>query len=129
MKEKTIYALGFFDGVHVGHQALLAACRELAAETGALAGAVTFTAHPETLVFGHSPALINTAADRKMLLQQHHMETVQQIPFDRAMMQMPWQEFFRMLREDYGAAGLVCGEDFRCVLRTAEDVCPYGGQV
>ena len=113
MKEKTIYALGFFDGVHVGHQALLAACRELAAETGALAGAVTFTAHPETLVFGHSPALINTAADRKMLLQQHHMETVQQIPFDRAMMQMPWQEFFRMLREDYGAAGLVCGEDFR----------------
>lgn len=113
MKEKTIYALGFFDGVHVGHQALLAACRELAAATGALAGAVTFTAHPETLVFGRGPALINTAADRKMLLQQHHMETVQQIPFDRAMMQMPWQEFFRMLREDYGAAGLVCGEDFR----------------
>ena len=31
MKEKTIYALGFFDGVHIGHAALLKACRELAA--------------------------------------------------------------------------------------------------
>ena len=30
MREKTIYALGFFDGVHVGHQALLTACRDLA---------------------------------------------------------------------------------------------------
>jgi FAD synthase len=34
MNEKTIYALGFFDGVHLGHQALLHACRELAAEAG-----------------------------------------------------------------------------------------------
>lgn len=113
MKEKTIYALGFFDGVHVGHQALLSACRELADATGALAGAVTFTAHPDTLVSGHSPALINSPEDRKMLLQQHHMDTVQELPFDRAMMQMPWQAFFRLLREKYGAAGLVCGEDFR----------------
>ena len=34
MKEKTIYALGFFDGVHFGHQVLLKACRELAEEAG-----------------------------------------------------------------------------------------------
>ena len=113
MNEKTIYALGFFDGVHVGHQALLTACRELADGFGALAGAVTFTAHPDALVFGHGPALINTPKDRKMLLQQHHMDTVQALVFDRAMMQMPWQEFFRLLRKEYGAVGLVCGEDFR----------------
>jgi riboflavin kinase/FMN adenylyltransferase len=112
MKERTIYALGFFDGVHLGHQALLAACRALADTTGALAGVVTFTAHPEALVSGAAPALINTPADRKMLLQ-HHMDTVLELPFDRAMMAMPWQDFFRLLRETYGAAGLVCGEDFR----------------
>lgn len=113
MKEKTIYALGFFDGVHVGHQALLAACRKLADTAGVKAGAVTFTAHPDTLVFGRSPALINTLRDRKMLLAQHHTDTVQALAFDRAMMQMPWQEFLRLLWENYGAAGLVCGEDFR----------------
>ena len=40
--EKTIYALGFFDGVHLGHQALLTACRELAKTHGCKAGVVTF---------------------------------------------------------------------------------------
>lgn len=113
MKERIIYALGFFDGVHVGHQALLAACRELADSNGALAGAVTFSAHPDTLVSDHCPALINTPKDRKMLLQQHHIDMVLELPFDRTMMQMPWQEFFRLLREHYGAAGFVCGDDFR----------------
>ena len=113
MKEKTIYALGFFDGVHVGHQALLTACRDLANAAGVQSGVVTFTAHPDTFVLGHSPALINTPADRKMLLRQHHMDTVQELLFDRATMQMPWQSFFRLLREKYSAAGLVCGEDFR----------------
>lgn len=112
MKERTIYALGFFDGVHLGHQALLDACRALADATGALAGVVTFTAHPEALVSGAAPALINTPADRKMLLQ-HHMDKVLELPFDRAMMTMPWQDFFRKLLQEHQAAGLVCGEDFR----------------
>ena len=113
MKERTIYALGFFDGVHRGHQMLLSACRELADAAGVRAGVVTFTAHPDTLVLGKTPALINTPQDRKMLLGQHHMDIVLELPFDRTMMAMPWQEFFQRLRENYGAAGFVCGEDFR----------------
>ena len=111
MKEKTIYALGFFDGVHVGHQALLEACRRLARQHGTKAGAVTFTAHPDTLVLGRTPALINTPADRNMLLQ-HHIDSVLALPFDKAMMAMPWQDFLEALLEK-GAAGFVCGDDFR----------------
>ena len=38
MNNKSIYALGFFDGVHLGHQALLRACRELADRQGCQAG-------------------------------------------------------------------------------------------
>lgn len=112
MKEKTIYALGFFDGVHVGHQALLAACRRLADRLGVKAGTVTFTTHPDTLVLGSAPALINSQTDRKILLRQYHMDTVLELPFDSAMKAMPWQDFFRMLVR-HGATGLVCGEDFR----------------
>ena len=112
MKERTIYALGFFDGVHVGHQALLSACRELAARHGAKPGAVTFSSHPDTLVLGTTPPLINTLQDREKLLRHYGMETVVSLPFDRDMMEKPWQDFFRMLREDLQAAGLVCGADF-----------------
>ena len=113
MKEKIIYALGFFDGVHVGHQALLAACRELADQEGAVAGVVTFTAHPDTLVLGRTPALINTPADRNMLLRQYHIDTVLELPFDRALMTMSWQDFIRMLFTEHHGAGIVCGSDFR----------------
>ncbi len=114
MNGKHIYALGFFDGVHLGHQALLTACRALAAATGHTAGVVTFLSHPDTLVQGIAPSLINTRADRKRLLcRQFHMDTLVELPFDRALMALPWQAFLALLEERHGAAGFVCGQDFR----------------
>ena len=113
MKEKTIYALGFFDGVHLGHGALLKACRTLADRETCKAGVMTFISHPDTLVRGITPMLINSARDRKLLLDGSGMDTVVELPFDRELMQMPWQDFYRLLRKEYNAAGFVCGEDFR----------------
>ena len=64
MTNKTIYALGFFDGVHLGHQALLTECCRLADETGCTAGVVTFLGHPDDLLTGKKTPLINTSQDR-----------------------------------------------------------------
>jgi len=111
---KTICALGFFDGVHLGHQALLSQCRRLALEEGAAAGVVTFASHPDTLVLGSTPKLINSPKDRSWLLKEKfHMDFVVSLPFDRAMREMPWEDFLDMLQSTYGAVGFVCGEDFR----------------
>ena len=112
MNDKTIFALGFFDGVHLGHQALLAACRELAEKNGCRAGAVTFTAHPDALVFGKAPVLLNTSADRRGLLHTYGVDTVLELPFDRALMSTHWSAFLQQLTHA-GAAGFVCGSDFR----------------
>ena len=113
MEQKTIYALGFFDGVHLGHQALLEKCCALAADQGCVPGAVTFLGHPDTLVSGNTPPLINTAADRAMLLRRFGMEVVVELPFDRALMNMAYDSFLKLLITKYGAAGFVCGHDFR----------------
>ena len=113
MKERTIYALGFFDGVHLGHQALLTACCQQAQRTGSIAGAVTFAAHPETLVQGKAPTLINSIEDRCRLLSGHGMLRIVTLPFDEALRSMPWRDFLEMLRQEHGAAGFVCGDDFR----------------
>ena len=113
MKEKTIYALGFFDGVHMGHQALLQMCRRLADEPGCKAAAVTFSSHPDALVSGKMPRLINTTEDRVQLLKEQGMDDVIVLPFDQKMMTMHWQAFLDNLVETYHAAGLVCGHDFR----------------
>lgn len=111
---KTIYALGFFDGVHIGHQALLTACRTLAAEQGCAAGVVTFGTHPEALVLHNAPRLINSPKDREWLLKEKFdMDTVVTLPFDEQMRTMVWQDFLQVLREKLGAIGFVCGADFR----------------
>jgi len=111
---KTIYALGFFDGVHIGHGALLKACRELAERHGCKAGVVTFDNHPQSLVQGNAPGLICSLSDRERLLRERFsMDEVIVLPFDEAMRTMPWQDFASMLQEEYDAAGFVCGEDFR----------------
>ena len=113
MKQNTIYALGFFDGVHLGHQALLRACRELADRHGCRAGVVTFGNHPDALTQGSAPRLINTLSDRKRLLEGFSMDEVVELPFDEALKTMPWEAFLDMLRKRYYAGGFICGEDFR----------------
>lgn len=114
MTPTTIYALGFFDGVHMGHGALLRACKRLAEENGMKAGAITFGEHPLSLVAGKSPGLISTVADRKRLMESlYGIEEIIVLPFDKALMTMPWQTFFKMLLSRYHAAGLVCGHDYR----------------
>ena len=48
--EKRVIALGFFDGVHIGHGGLLRRTRETADRLGVPAAALTFDTHPDTLV-------------------------------------------------------------------------------
>ncbi|MBQ3486722.1 MAG: riboflavin biosynthesis protein RibF [Clostridia bacterium] len=112
MEKRYIYALGFFDGVHLGHQALLEACAALAEANGLEPGAVTFGTHPEALTQGGAPVLINTPADRERLLSRF-VRRVITLPFDEHIRTMAWEDFLELLAGSYGAAGFVCGDDFR----------------
>ena len=109
--EKTIFALGFFDGVHLGHQALLQEAVRLAKELGAKPGVVTFSAHPDGLVSGSAPKLLNTAEDRNSLLGAYGMENILELPFTEEVKNTHWASFLGQLTMA-GAAGFVCGDDF-----------------
>ena len=110
--EKRVFALGFFDGVHLGHQALLKECSRMAAELGCRAAAITFDKHPRSLFAEQPPVLISTLRDRQRLLTDYKMEYIHTFPVTEEVMSTPWQEFYHRLRE-LGAAGFVCGADFR----------------
>ena len=110
--EKTVYALGFFDGVHLGHQALLREAVRLAAEAGAAPGVVTFSTHPDGLVSGSAPKLLNTREERNGLLRAAGIESIFELPFDEKVKNTHWSSFLRQLVE-MDAAGFVCGDDFR----------------
>ncbi len=110
--KKRIYALGFFDGVHLGHQKLLSQCVQLAREYGCGTAAITFDRHPKALFREDPTVLISTVPDRELLLRRYGMEQVLVLPVTREVMSLPWQDFLGMLL-DRGAAGFVCGDDFR----------------
>ena len=112
MTDKYIYALGFFDGVHLGHQALLAACVALAKEQNAAPGAITFESHPQSLFSSAVPPLLNTLRDRQRLLEQYGMAHVMAFPVTKEVMSTDWRDFLDSLVEQ-GAVGFVCGDDFR----------------
>lgn len=110
--EKRIFSLGFFDGVHLGHQALIAQCVRLADAFQAQAAAITFDRHPLSLFVPEVPALINTNEDRQRLLRQYGVQSVLVKSVTPETMATPWQVFLEELLAQ-GAAGFVCGEDFR----------------
>ena len=112
MKEKKIFALGFFDGVHIGHQRLLEKCAEMARSMGCRTAAITFDRHPQACFVAEPPALISTVNQRKMLLEQYHMEEIVVYPVTKEVMSTSWRDFLTEL-VDNGAAGFVCGYDFR----------------
>ena len=110
--EKRIYALGFFDGVHLGHQALLKECCRLAREKACAAAAITFDAHPQSLFSETPPALISTVRDRNLLLQSYGIDHIHTFPVAKEVMSTTWETFLEQLLQE-GAVGFVCGEDFR----------------
>ena len=109
---KRIFALGCFDGVHLGHQALLDECVRLARAMGVETAAITFESHPQSLFRPDTPPLLTTLQDRFRLLLRYGIDHVYPLPVPAEVMGKPWRAFLLELME-YGAAGFVCGHDFR----------------
>ena len=115
---KRVVALGFFDGVHLGHQALMRRTVQRAAEYGVTASVMSFDAHPDTLVRGVEVPLLGSVADRKDLIRRvGGVEDIIMIHFDRRFMQTPWRVFAQSVKNDLGAVHLVMGRDFCCGYR------------
>lgn len=116
MRETTrVIALGFFDGVHVGHGALLRRVAQEAEKLGALPAALTFDRPPKVMVGGAPVPLINTPEDRVWLMETlYGIREVEVLPFDRAMMELPWERFVTdVLRDRFHAVHVVAGHDYR----------------
>lgn len=113
--EKNVVALGFFDGVHRGHAALIKRAKLRAAEIGAEPAVLSFDASPTAVITGKSVPLIGSVATREDII--HRVYGVSHIiiyPFDRHTMEMNWKNFIDILVRDYDAVHIVIGHDFHC---------------
>ena len=111
----TASALGFFDGVHRGHGALLRRTTEVACRLNATPAAFTFDRPPKEVVTGKPVPLINSTQERQELMERlYGIRQVIVAPFDHEMMTMSWEDFItKLLVGTYGAVYLVAGHDYR----------------
>lgn len=114
LEGRKVIALGFFDGVHLGHQALLRRTAERAKERGMPSAVFTFDRSPREFVTGSAVPLLTTAEERReAICRLFPIEEVIIAPFDEKMMTMPWVDFVLALAQEYRAGWLVAGHDFR----------------
>ena len=103
-------ALGTFDGVHLGHQALLTATTSAAREKGLLPCAFTFDAPPAS-VLGHKPCAVLTDLETKAALMGNcGIDTIISSPFSAEVASCSAEDFFReLLLKTLNARHIVVG--------------------
>lgn len=106
--------VGNFDGVHRGHQALIARCRNIAASLNGAATALTFEPHPRQVFAPDGPPFrLTPFRNKARLLAQHGIGALVALHFKPALYSKPAPDFVRdILIEGLGARHVVVGYDF-----------------
>jgi riboflavin kinase/FMN adenylyltransferase len=111
---RSVLTIGAYDGVHLGHQAVIREVRRQAAELGARSVVVTFDRHPASVVRPESAPKLLTDLDQKLeLLAATGVDATVLVHFDDAQAAESPQSFVeRVLVGCLAAQRIVVGEDF-----------------
>ena len=112
--ERTVITIGAYDGVHLGHQAVIGEVRRIAQATGARSAVVTFDRHPASVVRPESAPRLLTDLDQKLeLLSRTGVDATVVITFDEAQSQeAPLAFAQRVLVDCLATSVVVVGDDF-----------------
>ena len=108
-----IFALGAFDGFHLGHQRLLETAKERAAKAGTEWGVITFEGHPQLVFNKDSFKLLFTPEERDMLISYLGIPAADKVPFNITLADMLPADFLDHIAKRVSIDGLVIGENFR----------------
>jgi riboflavin kinase/FMN adenylyltransferase len=119
-----VATIGVFDGVHRGHQQIIARARKIADERGLPTVLVTFTPHPSEVVRpGSHPALLSTNTRKAELAEEHGVDVVVFVPFTPAFSRLSPQQFVHeAVVADLHASSVVVGDNFRFGHKAGGDV-------
>lgn len=110
--KKFVATIGFFDGVHRGHQFLFEQVKSVAVQMGLQPLVVTFDIHPRrVLCTDYVPLQLSTLDEKISLLQSFGIENVAVIPFTKELSLLSARDFMERLTQQYGVKALVMGYD------------------
>ena len=111
---RAVITIGAYDGVHIGHQAVIGHVRQLAERIGAVSVVVTFDRHPASIVRPESAPKLLTGPEQKLeLLEATGVDAVVVVPFDAEQSEETPESFVeRVLVTCLNTQVIVVGEDF-----------------
>ena len=129
-----VATIGFFDGVHRGHQFLIHHLVETARKDGLQSTVITFDAHPrKVLQADYQPEMLSTLDSKLLLLSKTEVDNAVVLHFDKAMAAMSAREFIQqMLHDHLNVRKLFIGYDHRFGHNreeTFEDYVRYGKEM
>lgn len=127
MRNEYCATIGFFDGVHRGHQFMIDSLTTMAHAQGRQSLVITFDRHPRQVVHAdYVPQLITTTDEKLQLLHATAADRIEVLHFDAQMAQLSAYEFMRqVLHEKYDVAMLLTGYDNRFGHNRAEGFADY----
>ncbi|MBP3354183.1 MAG: bifunctional riboflavin kinase/FAD synthetase [Bacteroidales bacterium] len=130
---KITAGIGFFDGVHIGHQSLINSIKSTAQTNNTASAVVTFRRHPRTVLSSdYRPQLLNDFEEKLQHLEETGIDYVIALDFDTKMSEMSGYDFIAYLKEKFNLVGLYIGYDHRFGHNRSdsfEDYVRYGKQL
>jgi riboflavin kinase/FMN adenylyltransferase len=105
--QRSAIALGFFDGVHPGHQVVIGSAVAEAKKQNLVAAVLTFKDHPRTLIQGSSPLLLTVIEQRLALFQKLGVEAALVLTFTEELCRLSPQEYVKNILIDSMGARLI----------------------
>lgn len=113
-QEEIVCAIGFFDGVHKGHQKVIQTAQDLAKKQNRKSAVITFTPHPSVVLQGTKKTVsyLTPLPEKKNILADMGIDILYVITFNKALAQLTPSEFIDQFIIKLGIKHLVTGFDF-----------------
>lgn len=131
--EPCAATIGFFDGVHKGHQFLISQLKKVAQERGVVSAIITFPVHPRKVLNDeYQPQSISTKEEKIRLIEKSGVDYCILLPFTRDIASLSAFDFMKLLKEKYMVTALIIGYDHRFGhnrIEGFEEYCKYGKEI
>ena len=110
---ETLLTIGVFDGVHAGHRYLLEKLQQGAAEKNLLSGVITFSPHPQSVLYPHNQLpWLSSLDDRVKTFQELGVKIIAVLTFTPKVAQLDAREFISLVKKHLRMRGIMVGPDF-----------------
>ncbi|HLR41833.1 MAG TPA: bifunctional riboflavin kinase/FAD synthetase [Pseudogracilibacillus sp.] len=111
---ETVVAIGFFDGVHEGHQTVIRKAVEIAEETGRECAVMTFYPHPSVILRKDAEKVhyISTLAEKEVIMEELGVDRLYIVTFNKDLSQLSPRQFLQHFIHDLQISHMVAGFDY-----------------